>query len=104
MPLQLSKVSIQLLQFFLRGWYRQVWNPPGTPPNKTTGAATLVEQCRQIKAVNPNTRCFVYRNTELALEWLEPQRAVMNDPAFAGTYLVETHSHGQHWHLVAWFS
>lgn len=38
-----------------------VWNPPGTPCNATTGAATLVEQCRQIKAVDPTTKCFVYR-------------------------------------------
>lgn len=69
---------------------------------QTTGASTLVEQCRRIKAVcvrlpecspcctvftrvdpllsflarvqvDPTSKCFVYRNTELALEWLEPQ-------------------------------
>lgn len=28
-----------------------------------------------------------YRNTELALEWLEPQRAVMQDPSKAGWFL-----------------
>ena len=35
------------------------WRPKGTPCNATTGAATLVEQCRRIKAVNPTTKCFV---------------------------------------------
>ena len=79
----------------------------------------LVEQCQQIKAVDPTTKCFVYRNTgacgvwyvacgvwradlapphpstmpmtcllpELALEWLEPQRAVMYDPSVADYFL-----------------
>jgi hypothetical protein len=62
-----------------------IWNT-GNRSN-ATGAATLVEQCRQIKAVNPLTKCFVYRNTELALEWLEPQRAVMYDPQYADYFL-----------------
>ena len=53
-----------------------------------TGAATLVEQCRRIKQVDPTTRCFCYRNTELALEWMEPHRAVMRDPAFADLFLL----------------
>lgn len=52
-----------------------------------TGAATLVEQARQIKQVNPLTKVFVYRNTELALSWLEPQRSVMFDPSFASFFL-----------------
>lgn len=64
-----------------------VWRPAGTQCNATSGAATLVEQCRQIKAVDSTTKCFVYRNTELALEWLEPQRAVMEDPSKAGYFL-----------------
>jgi hypothetical protein len=37
----------------------------------------LVEQCRRVKAVNNNTRCLIYRNTALALEWLSSQRRVM---------------------------
>ena len=64
-----------------------VWRGNGDVANMT-GAATLVEQCRRIKAVDATTKCFVYRNTELALEWLEPQRAVMRDPAFAGYFLI----------------
>jgi hypothetical protein len=63
-----------------------VWSGNGNVSNMT-GAATLVEQCRRIKAVDATTKCFVYRNTELALEWLEPHRAVMSDPAFAGYFV-----------------
>lgn len=44
------------------GGLKMVIHPPGA---YNTGAATLVEQCRQIKAVDPTTKCFVYRNTEL---------------------------------------
>jgi hypothetical protein len=66
-----------------------VWRPGGASQAcaTTTGAATLVEQCRQIKAVDASTRCFVYRNTVLFLEWLEPQRAAMVDPARAGYFM-----------------
>ena len=46
----------------------------------------LVEQCKKIKTINPDVKCFVYRNTELALEWLSSQRAVM-DEAHAGFFL-----------------
>ena len=40
-----------------------VWRPGGAaqPCNSTTGAAALVEQCRQMKAVDPSVKCFVYR-------------------------------------------
>jgi hypothetical protein len=34
-----------------------------------------------MKAAGKVGRCFVYHNFELALEWLESQRAVMRDPA-----------------------
>jgi hypothetical protein len=64
------------------------WTRNGTlAPQNMTGAATLVEQCRRIKAVDPSTLCFVYRNTELALQWMEPQRDVMADPAFKDFFL-----------------
>jgi hypothetical protein len=46
----------------------------------------LVEQCKKIKTINPHVKCFVYRNTELSLEWLSSQRAVM-DEAHAGYFL-----------------
>lgn len=67
----------------------KIWNPDGSSKSvdKASGAATLVEQCRQIKAVNNRTKCGVYRNTILALEWLEPHRAVMHSSLFADMFL-----------------
>ena len=37
----------------------------------------LVEQCRLVKAEGTGTKCMVYRNTELALQWQESSRAAM---------------------------
>jgi hypothetical protein len=48
--------------------------------------ASMVTQCKMVKQHNPNTRCFVYRNTELALDWLSTQRAVM-DKDHSGFFL-----------------
>ena len=56
----------------------QIWSPPNVSANGTPCGAVLVEQCRRVKAVDPTTKCMVYRNAELALGWLEPQRAVMD--------------------------
>ena len=39
-----------------------------------------------MKLANPLTRCLVYRNTELGLEWLSSERAVMNE-AHSGFFL-----------------
>ena len=39
--------------------------------------AGMGEQCKRIKALGTGTRCFVYRNTELALQWEETSRAAM---------------------------
>jgi hypothetical protein len=39
--------------------------------------AILVEQCKRVKAQGTGTKCFVYRNTELALQWQETSRAAM---------------------------
>jgi hypothetical protein len=39
--------------------------------------AVLVEQCKMVKAEGTGTRCMVYRNTELALQWQESSRAAM---------------------------
>lgn len=46
----------------------------------------LAEQCRRVKAVDSSTKCMVYRNTALALEWLSTQRSVM-DAAHASFFL-----------------
>ena len=36
-----------------------------------------MEQCRRVKALGTGTRCMVYRNVELALQWQETSRAAM---------------------------
>jgi hypothetical protein len=41
--------------------------------------AVLVEQCKMVKAEGTGTRCMVYRNNELALQWQETSRAVMTE-------------------------
>ena len=45
-----------------------------------TGEELLLRQCAAIKAVDNSSRCFAYRNTELAMEWMATQRAVMQHP------------------------
>ena len=40
------------------------------------------------------TRCFIYHNLELALEWEEDQRAAMVDPSKAHYFLQYTDGHG----------
>jgi hypothetical protein len=37
----------------------------------------VAEQCKMVKAEGTGTRCMVYRNTELALQWEETSRAAM---------------------------
>lgn len=37
----------------------------------------LAEQCRMVKEVNPETRCLVYRNGGLGLQWFSSQAAEM---------------------------
>ena len=37
----------------------------------------MVKQCEMVKAKGTGTRCMVYRNTELALQWEETSRAAM---------------------------
>ena len=41
--------------------------------------AVLVKQCSMVKARGTGTRCMVYRNNELALQWQETSRAVMTE-------------------------
>ena len=52
---------------------------PGWTPGAVDCQERMVEQCRLVKKLNPQTKCFVYRNTELALEWLSTQKAVMDE-------------------------
>ena len=55
--------------------------------SESTIEATLTENCRRIKAVSPSTRCFIYRNLELALQAMESDRAIMYDPEKAGWFV-----------------
>jgi len=63
--------------------------------NQSTVEATLTENCRQIKAVSPSTRCFIYHNLELALQALESQRAVMYDASKAHWFVQYTDGAGR---------
>jgi hypothetical protein len=49
-----------------------VWNASG--PHVATVEATSRANCRALRAVHPDLRCFIYHNMELALEALESQR------------------------------
>jgi hypothetical protein len=46
-----------------------------------------VEGCRQLKAAGRARLCYINHNMELALEWLESQRAVMHSPDTSGYFL-----------------
>jgi alpha-L-arabinofuranosidase len=53
-----------------------------------TGEEVLTEQCKRIKAQGTGTRCMVYRQNELAVEWQESSRAAMTQAnADAGWFL-----------------
>jgi hypothetical protein len=64
---------------------RETWFT-GNATNSTC-EATLRANCGLLKAAGKATRCFGYHNSELALEWLESNRALMRDPANANLFL-----------------
>ena len=49
--------------------------------------ATLIRNCQLIKSRSPQTKCLVYHNTEVALQYFESDRAVMYNPATAFYFL-----------------
>ena len=55
--------------------------------SNSTCEATLAENCRRLKQAGKAVRCSAYRNSELALQWLESERALMADPANADLFL-----------------
>lgn len=69
-----------------------LWQRPD--PAQSICETVLTDNCRLIKAQSPGTRCFVYHNLELALEWLESQRAVMYNASLAPWFLQYTDGHG----------
>jgi len=63
------------------------WDGTGRNRNKTTCEELLVEQAAKVKAINPKTKVFVYRNLELALQFLSSERAAMNNSSLSGYFL-----------------
>ena len=49
--------------------------------------AATVANCSDLKARGIATRCFMYHNMELALRWLESQRAAIDNPARLSWFL-----------------
>ena len=62
-----------------------IWMKNGR--NKTNCEAVSTEGCRRLKTSGKASKCFIYHNMELALEWEESQRAVMYDPSKADYFL-----------------
>eukprot|EP01052_Picozoa_sp_SAG31_P048234 SAG31_NODE_10002_length_1198_cov_1.023658_1_plen_307_part_01 len=67
---------------------RSVWFKNGR--NKTNCEEVSTEGCRKLKAAGKASKCFIYHNMELALEWEESQRKVMYDPTKADYFLQYT--------------
>ena len=72
---------------------RGTWLNPAAP-NASTCEATSIANCRALKASGAVARCSIYHNVELALQWLESNRAVMYDPEKADWFLQFTNGAG----------
>jgi hypothetical protein len=68
------------------GTASSIWFANGA--NASNATATSIEGCRRLKASGRASRCFVYMNLELALQWEEGQRSVMYDPARKDHFLL----------------
>ena len=55
--------------------------------NYTREAEHLVYQARAVKAINPSTKVWVYRNYVKALAWMDSVQEKLNDPAYAGWFV-----------------
>jgi hypothetical protein len=71
---------------------RSIWFQGNT--KNTTCEATSITGCKMLKDAGLTTRCFIYHNMELALEWLESQRLVMYDDTKADYFLQYTDGKG----------
>jgi hypothetical protein len=56
-------------------------------PTGSTSEEYLVQQCAQVKQANNRTKCFVYRNGEVAISWLSSEARKMYTKADAGLFL-----------------
>ena len=63
-----------------------LWSKSGTP-NDYPGELTMIDNCRQLKQLGQAKRCMIYQNLEVALQWHESQRALMEDPALAAWFV-----------------
>lgn len=71
---------------------RAIWFKNGK--NKTNNEAVSTKGCQMLKAAGKASKCFIYHNMELALEWEESQRKVMYNPATADYFLQYTDGKG----------
>lgn len=65
-----------------------VWLKPDR--NQSDCEAQSIANCVALKANGTAQRCLIYHNMELALQWLESNRAVMYDPTKADWFLQYT--------------
>ena len=73
----------------------QIWEHGTSNKNKSTVEATSITGCELIKnSSNPNTRCMIYHNMEVALQVIESQRKVMYDPSKTDWWLQYTDGKG----------
>jgi hypothetical protein len=72
---------------------RGTWLNP-SDVNASTCEATSIANCRALKASGALTRCSIYHNVELALQWLESNRAVMYDATKSDWFLQYTDGNG----------
>ena len=55
--------------------------------------ARLLEQVRSIKARNPRTHTWIYRNLVKALSWYKDVGEKLADPAYSGWFLARPEQH-----------
>ena len=72
-----------------------IWANNSTNKSDSTVEATSITGCQLIKnSSNPNTRCMIYHNMEVALQVMESQRKVMYDPTKKDWWLQYTDGNG----------
>ena len=69
------------------GWLPQMGSHSCATPSSEE---LMVEQCSKVKAINPLTKCFVYRNGQLALQWLSSEAGMMYNASAADLFLRST--------------
>lgn len=72
------------------------WNRLG--PEHATCEATSAANCLALKNAGLVTRCGIYHNLELSLQWLESQRAVMDEAHVAAGWFLRFPGNGSVFH------